>query len=511
MTVGVTSPCVAVGSALINPRPGSKIGAVKDTLDPLGWPIACILGAVLALGCYQSSFLQIEDQFAGSADDMAGIAEIRDTILDRWVEPPKEGQLRDGALQGMVNTLDPFSDFISAEQLSAFEEQTTGKFGGLGIWINVKDGLVVVISPIEDTPAWEAGILPGDTVLKVDGKDCEFANANAAVRALKGEPGTTVELTILHQGTSEPVVIAVERAVIQIRSVKGARLLDATSKIGYLRLTTFSSGTVQEFRDEVVQLNEQGMRALVLDLRNNPGGFLDAATKIAGLFLPESSVLVRTKGRDASDVRESKATAEQLVRVPTAVLINQGSASASEILGGALQDHGVATLIGTRSYGKGSVQSIISVLGGSAELKLTTQYYFTPKGRRIHRGEKPADDDSWGLVPDVPAEIDLRLRWEIAQRESDRELERLKAKASGLDTVIEEQLHRDDPQVKAAYAHLLNQLGDPVPAEFMPSVDSPSRGDVATGGADGTPPSDEAPPAAPTTPSPSPAASPGDG
>ncbi len=424
-----------------------------------------MLAAIVLAFVHEGTLLRIDRDFAPGAANLAGMNELAEIISTRWVEQPDDRQLLDGSLRGMVATLDRFSDYISPEQLQAFEESTTGRFGGLGIYINVnKDGRVVVIAPIEDTPAWKAGILPGDVIYEVDGIPCEFANADAAVRSLKGEVGTTVELAVLHEGATNTILISIDRAEIQIRSVKGGRLLDPTSKVGYLRITTFNSGTVEEFEQEAERLNALGMRALVLDLRRNPGGFLAAATRVADMFLEKNTVIVKTRGRTGG-YKETRAARGALITGPVTVLIDRGSASASEILAGALWDHGRAKLVGTRSYGKGSVQSIIPVLAGRAELKLTTQYYFTPKGRRIHRGEKPMSDLSWGLLPDLESQVSRRERAELTLKEADAEMARLKALANKKPVDIEERLHVDDPQVRAAYRTLLQELGDPVPAE----------------------------------------------
>jgi carboxyl-terminal processing protease len=428
------------------------------------WSLSA-LAAIVLVFVHEGTLLRIDQDFAPGAADLAGMNEIAEIISARWVEQPDDRQLLDGSLRGMVATLDRFSDYISPEQLEAFEESTTGRFGGLGIYINVnKEGRVVVIAPIEDTPAWKAGILPGDVIYEVDGIPCEFLNADAAVRSLKGEVGTSVELAVLHEGANKTILISIERAEIQIRSVKGGRLLDPVSKLGYLRITTFNSGTVDEFEQEAERLNALGMRGLILDLRRNPGGFLRAATLVADMFLEKGAVIVKTRGRTGG-YKETRATKGALVTGPVAILLDRGSASASEILAGALWDHERAKLVGTRSYGKGSVQSIIPVLAGRAELKLTTQYYFTPKGRRIHRGEKPMTDLSWGLLPNVEVKVDRSQRAELTRKEAEAEMVRLKALANKKPVEIEERLHLDDPQARAAYRALLGELGDPVPAD----------------------------------------------
>ncbi|MGE0712385.1 MAG: S41 family peptidase [Planctomycetota bacterium] len=451
------------------------------------WVLAAAVAAALVFFAHQGSFVGIHRSFAASATDLAAVAEVRDLINRRWVEEPKPNQLLDGALRGMTGTLDPFSDYISAEEREQFEQSTTGRFGGLGILISVEEGVVVVISPFEDTPAWKAGILPGDRILRVDGVPCEFANVSAAVQHLKGEVGTAVTLDVLHQGEDRPVQIKVERAEIQIQSVKGGRLLERG--VGYIRITSFNAGTADEVRRVAVALLEQGMKALLLDLRGNPGGLLDQAVKVANLWLPKEAVIVRTWSREHQSFRDTVANGDQpLATTPTAILLDGGSASASEVLGGALRDNGKAQLVGERSYGKGSVQTILPVLGNAAQLKLTTQYYFTPKGRRIHRGTLPKENQDWGLIPDLEVPVPQRERWRLANEEADREMERLKARARHEPYTTPERLHRDDPQARGAFGLLLRALGQEVPADLAPVQSGAPGGGVAPSGSGGVAP-----------------------
>lgn len=430
------------------------------------WALAAVVAAALVLGVHQGTLIGIQTQFAPAAHDLAGVHEVRQLIEQRWVDEPEPGLLLDGAIRGMVRELDPFSDYYSPEQKEAFNQETTGSYGGLGIWINVDQGHVIVIAPIEDTPAWLAGLLPGDRIVAVDGQPIEFATTDEASRALKGEVGTSVRLTVVREGEAQSLSFDVERAAIQIHAIKGAGLLDRERGVGYLRITTFNAATGEDFSRAVEGLLAEGMRALVLDLRGNPGGYFEQAVEVADAWLPKDALIVQTKSREREGMRETRATAGQRLTIPTAVLIDRGSASASEILGGALQDHGVATLVGERSYGKGSVQSIIPILAGRADLKLTTQYYYTPKGRRIHRGELPEEDRAWGLLPDIEVAIDPRLRMQLARRSADEELDRLKALANGGEVPAPDGwLQREDPQVRAAYIHLLGALDAAVPPE----------------------------------------------
>jgi carboxyl-terminal processing protease len=483
----------------------------KRQQEAIQWSAAALIGIGLVVGAHQGTFVGIEGSFDPHSGELAALAEAKAVIQSRWVETPSDGQLRDGALDGMARTLDAFSAYIPPVETKEFTDSTTGVFGGLGILIGLDKGQVVVVCPMEGTPAWKAGLLPGDRVVKVNGVASTFKTVEEAVGVLKGKVGSSIELQVARSGSEELQTFRVERAQIQIHSVKGTRLLDPQTKIGYLRLTTFNGATFEDTKAAAERLVKQGMRGLILDLRDNPGGLLDQAVRVANLWLEDDAVILSTWSREQAlergDVRASAgsegdkfpasgyqhtvANALQVVKVPTVILIDGGSASASEVLGGALHDHEKAYMIGTRSYGKGSVQTIISLQGGKAALKLTTQYYFTPgrldpatgkrlKRRRIHRGSLPDTDLSWGLIPDQVVEVSAEVAQRTARQEADFELEMLKAKARKVPFQGEERLHIDDPQARSAYRHLLETLGDPLPAETAP-VGSGSVGGVESG------------------------------
>jgi carboxyl-terminal processing protease len=434
-----------------------------------------------------------------STADLAAVGEVRELIMERWVEQPDVEQLRDGALEGMARRLDPFSDYISPQELEAFESQTSGKFGGLGIWVTIEEGYLSVIAPIEGTPAWDAGLLPGDLILRIDGEPTpEFANTSEAVAMLKGEVGSEVTLTVLHKGDDHTEDYTLERAIIQIKSVKGARIL--SNGVGYLRITAFNDGTVEEWGEAIERLQGEEMCALILDLRGNPGGYLHSATEVAETCLEATQQIVTTRARSGEVEQQVDAEEPRSVTVPMAVLVDGGSASASEILSGALQDNGVATVVGTRSYGKGSVQSLLTILGGTAQLKLTTQYFFTPNGRRIHRPRDAGPEDlSWGIVPDIEVAVDPRLRLKVSREESDREMDRLKARAGEDVELPPEVLHQDDPQVEAAFEHLVQVLAgaEELGEKRVISTPPPGVAPIDTGTTAAAPPNDEEAPEAP--------------
>ena len=415
--------------------------------------LAALAGVALALLHQGTFFFPL---LGPRGETLGALAEVEGLIEERWVEAPITSALRDGALRGMVSQLDPFSEYVPPTDLQAFEEHTTGQFGGLGIYLELREGQVVVITPLEDTPAWRAGVLPGDVILAIDGVAAAFQTASEAVEKLKGPVGTSVVLTVLHAADQRQETLTLERAVIQVRTVKSERVLD--EGIGYLRVTAFNAGTVNELDQGLARLHPEGLKALILDLRENPGGYLKGAVEVADRFLPAGKVVVTTRSR--GDVLEQELETEQpaVVTIPLAVLIDGGTASAAEILTGALQDQGVATVVGVRSYGKGSVQSLLDLQGGKAQLKLTTQYFFTPNGRRIHKGSKADDDPSWGIAPDIEVAIDAAARRQVAIREAELDIARIGARREGRPHVGEERLHRDDPQVAAAFAHLQQVL-----------------------------------------------------
>jgi carboxyl-terminal processing protease len=295
-----------------------------------------------------------------------------------------------GALKGMLNNLDPHSQFMEPVNYDEMKQETGGQFGGIGVVIGMKDGIITIISPIEDTPGFRAGLLPGDKVIRIDGKSTDKITLPEAVKQLRGQPGTKLNITILRPKSNEIKEIELTRASIKVESVKDVKMLD--DKIGYVRMTQFNEPTADEFEKALVKLEKQGMQGLVLDLRNNPGGLLESAVDVAGKFLPKGELVVSTEGRNPAvknvyRVRESKTHPAY----PIVVLINEGSASGSEIVAGALQDTQRAVIVGETSFGKGSVQSVMPLRDGSA-VRLTTAKYYTPSRKVIHEH---------GITPDI--------------------------------------------------------------------------------------------------------------
>ncbi len=310
-------------------------------------------------------------------------------VRSDYVEEPQAKPLVYGALKGMLATLDPYSQFLDPDSYAELKVETEGEFGGLGIEITIKDDLLTIITPIDDTPASQAGLMAGDRIVKIDGELTRGLTLVDAVKKLRGKPKTKVTLTVLREGENALKEVVLERAIIKIQSVRESTMLD--EHIGYVRLSDFREKTTEDLEAALKKLKEQAMDSMVLDLRNNPGGLLDQAISVSELFLKRRQLIVTTKGRLRNQNQEVHSRIDGMVSdLPLVILINEGSASASEIVAGAMQDHHRAVLLGTKSHGKASVQTIFPLKDGSA-LRLTTSKYFTPSGRSIHGQGIPPD------------------------------------------------------------------------------------------------------------------------
>ncbi|HEY8964192.1 MAG TPA: S41 family peptidase [Alphaproteobacteria bacterium] len=316
--------------------------------------------------------------------------EVFERVRGQYVDEISDKQLIEYALQGMLSSLDPHSSYLNDESFEDMKVQTRGSFGGLGIEVTMENGLVKVVSPIDDTPAYKAGVKAGDLITHLDGVPVIGLTLNDAVDKMRGKVGTAIEITVRREGTAEALKFSITRDIIKIRSVRSSMY----DNIGYIRITTFNAQTEPGLRDAIEKIQKEKGKDLlgyVIDLRNNPGGLLDQAIGVADDFL-ERGEIVSTRGRNEEDTKRDNATPGDLTGgLPVVVLINGGSASASEIVAGALQDHRRAVLIGTKSFGKGSVQTIISMPGNTA-IRLTTARYYTPSGRSIQ---------AKGIEPDI--------------------------------------------------------------------------------------------------------------
>jgi carboxyl-terminal processing protease len=324
-------------------------------------------------------------------DQLRNFSDIFSRIKTDYVEDVEDDVLLEHAIRGMLSGLDPHSTYLNPDEYNELRIGTSGEFGGLGIQVGMEDGFVKVISPIDDTPAFEAGLEAGDLIIRLDEKTVKGLTLNDAVKIMRGKPGTDIELTVVREGEDKPMKFVVTRDIIKVKSVKN-RLLDPG--YGYIRISNFQSRTAPQLLEAVNNLKEENkadLKGLVLDLRNNPGGVLNAAAEVTDLFIDKGK-LVYTEGRiDNSHYEYNAKPGDILDGAPVVVLINGGSASASEIVAGALQDHKRAVVMGSKSFGKGSVQTIQELRSGGA-VKITTARYFTPKGRSIQGA---------GITPDI--------------------------------------------------------------------------------------------------------------
>lgn len=381
---------------------------MRDKLQQLG---LVILGALLgvALSLNFSAVAQKEAAAPLPVEELRAFTEVFGRIKNDYVEPVDDKKLINEAINGMLTGLDPHSAYLDADAFKELQVGTQGEFGGLGIEVGMEDGFVKVVSPIEDTPAYSAGIKSGDLIIKLDETAVKGMSLNDAVKRMRGKPNTQITLTVVRKGELKPLVFTLTRAVIKVQSVKFKMIEPG---YGYIRITQFQEHTGETLVKAINDLYKPGtLKGLVLDLRNDPGGLLNSAVAVSAAFLQPNALVVYTEGRSDDAKMRLSATPENYLRgnfkedylkklpaalksVPMVVLVNSGSASASEIVAGALQDHKRAIIMGTQSFGKGSVQTILP-LGNNTAIKLTTARYYTPNGRSIQ---------AKGIVPDIVVE-----------------------------------------------------------------------------------------------------------
>ncbi|MFN3750560.1 MAG: S41 family peptidase [Thiobacillus sp.] len=380
-----------------------------------------LAGAALTLNL--SAIANKDAETALPVEELRAFTDVFARIKNDYVDPVDDKKLITEAINGMLTGLDPHSSYLDADAFKDLQVGTQGEFGGLGIEVGMEDGFVKVVSPIEDTPAYKAGVKAGDLIVKLDDTPVKGMSLNDAVKRMRGKPGTTIKLTISRKGVDKPIVLTLTRAVIKIRSVKST-LLDPG--YGYVRVTQFQEHTGEllvEALNKLYKENKAPLKGLILDLRNDPGGLLNGAVAVSAAFLKPDSLVVYTEGRTEDAKMRLTASREHYLRpmqqdylknlpagvkdVPMVVLVNSGSASASEIVAGALQDHKRAVVMGTRTFGKGSVQTILPIGNGTA-IKLTTARYFTPNGRSIQA--KGIEPDIVVEDPAMPESEELRVR-----------------------------------------------------------------------------------------------------
>jgi len=401
------------------------------------------------------AFSLVMSQAAPKRDDLyeeyETLTTIVDKILSNYVTDVDKQELFYGAFEGMLQSLDPYSQFLPPPKKEDLDIDTTGEFGGVGIEITLDEHkTLTVITPLEGTPAFNAGVQAGDRIWKINGESTDGMSLLDAVKRLRGKKGNPVNITVTHEtNPREPVEITIVRDIIKIKSIVDVRMVDDKAGIGYVRMTQFQEKTAQDMDAAINDLLEQGMQALILDLRFNPGGLLASAVKVCDRFI-DKGVIVSTKGRNNVTKEVFRAHNAATYRFPMAVLVSRQSASASEIVAGAVQDHKRAVVIGSRTYGKGSVQSIISLNKGKCAMRLTTAYYYTPSGRLIHRKPDAGDDDDWGIYPDIKVEMSSEEYLQLWKNWRERHIDENRApeddakdEGAGTETV-------DDQDVKTA-------------------------------------------------------------
>ncbi|HSH30842.1 MAG TPA: S41 family peptidase [Thiohalobacter sp.] len=356
-----------------------------------------VLGVSLSLG--QGVFADRDNDAASlPLEELRGLSDVFARIKNDYVEPVEDKQLLESAIRGMLTGLDPHSAYLDPEQFKELQVGTSGEFGGLGIEVGMEDGFVKVIAPIDDTPAQRAGIQAGDLIIRLDDTPVKGMSLGEAVKIMRGKPGSDITLTVVREGEEKPLKVVITRAIIKVKSVK-SRMLEPG--FGYVRISQFQAATGDSLARTVSELrrdSDGGLKGLVLDLRNNPGGVLNAAVSVSDAFL-NKGLIVYTEGRVADSRLRFNATPGDVIEgAPLVVLVNQGSASASEIVAGALQDHRRAIIVGRETFGKGSVQTIVPLNNGAA-VKLTTARYYTPNGTSIQ---------AEGIVPDIKLD-DVRI------------------------------------------------------------------------------------------------------
>lgn len=457
----------------------------------MGKRLSFIIGGVLVfLSVTTVAICQIDRKVK---DDLYAQIELYSyaltTIQADYVEEKTPKDLIYGSLRGMLSSLDPHSQFLDPDEYKELKTETQGKFGGLGIEISIRDGLLTIITPLDDTPAWRAGIKAGDHIVKIENELTRDLTLDDAVKKLRGKPGSEVKITVLREGADKLIDFTIVREIIQIQDVKNTQILE--DHIGYIRLTEFREDSAIAFRKALDELTQQGADSLILDLRNNPGGLLNVAITITEEFLAQGKTIVSTKGRRLSQNTITRsANKTHLISWPMVVLINEGSASGSEILAGALQDNKRAITLGMKSFGKGSVQSVIPLPDGSG-LRLTTSKYFTPSGRSIH---------GIGIEPDIVVEPQAPPEEDKDEKEKnnvDKIFENVpvqsapepdKLKLPDKEAEIRERLLKDN-QVQSAISVLkgIRVYADFAQGALAPVADAPTGADNSSQPTEATP------------------------
>ncbi|HUY92146.1 MAG TPA: S41 family peptidase [Pirellulales bacterium] len=454
--------------------------------------------AFVSLVCYQKAESSYRSRYGRMTDT---IVRVMQQIDENYVEEVDDRKLFEGALNGIVSQLnDPYSAYEPPQQAAEFRQHLDQKFGGIGIQVSLDEQSkrLTVLSPMIGTPAYETGILAGDTILEIDGQDTAGFNTDDALRLLRGDPGEAVRLKVLHAGEKVPVEIELTRAVINVPSVLGDTrdaegrwrfVLQSHPEIGYVRITTFGDQTLGEMEQALERLSQRHVKALILDLRGNAGGFLKTAVATCDLFVREGQI-VSTRGRRKRPDRSNFLAADKAgdrytqredfqasgkaryTQWPMVVLVDHQTASASEIVSACLQDHGLAVVVGERTWGKGTVQNVIPLENGKSQLKLTVATYWRPSGKNIHRLHDAKETDDWGVRPDPGFEVKLtpeQLRRIVEERHQRDVIKPQNGKPAGAKAVeLHPTAERDppaadpyDPQLDKAVEYLNTKLAEP--------------------------------------------------
>lgn len=397
--------------------------------------------------------------------------ETIDQVERNYVKKVDHKELMEAAIQGVINKLDPYSSYISPDEMAQFRMGVESQFGGIGLQVGVERELLKVISPLVGTPAYRAGLQAGDLLVEIEGQTTEGMSLDEAVRRLKGAAGTSVTLAVVHPGQAEKQVMTLQREIVHVETVTGTfrdshdawqYWLDPEQRIGYVRVNAFSRDTTQELKQALVDLQQHGQRALILDLRFNPGGLLSTAVEVSDLFI-ESGRIVSTEGRGAPTRVWDAQSEGTFSGFSMVVLVNRFSASASEIVAGCLQDHGRAVIVGERTWGKGSVQNVVELDEGRSALKLTTAAYHRPSGKNIHRYPDSKETDEWGVSPDAGYDVRLTDEEMIALMNARRQRDIVKPRGEmpNFDAAMRLQsLLSEDRQLQKAYDHLSRELSE---------------------------------------------------
>ncbi|MBI1246485.1 PDZ domain-containing protein [bacterium] len=394
-------------------------------------------------------------------------ADTLDQVDRNYVKDVDRRELMEAAIRGVISKLDPYSNYIAPKDLERFKTGVESEFGGIGIQVSIRDGQLVVSSPLVGTPASQAGIIAGDRITHIEGEKTEGLPLDEVIKKLKGPIGSKVNMTIYHPTTFNSEKLSVGRELVQIETVLGDQRLeggdwdymfDHENRIGYVRIASFSRHTADDLHTAITRLLDDGMQGLILDLRSNPGGLLSSAVEICDMFIDEGKI-VSTEGRNSPKRVWTAEKNGTLPDFPMVILIDHFSASASEITSACLQDHGRAIIIGERSWGKGSVQNIIELEEGKSALKLTTAGYQRPSGQKIHRFETDTEKDQWGVTPDKGMDVHLSREQKVAYHTYRRQRDH--------DTIVphppapEPNLSEIDPVLTKGLEYLKTKLSSP--------------------------------------------------